>query len=149
MEEVIKAFGDFNFSLAFAAMGSALGTGIAGMAAIGAWKKAFALKKEAPFILTAFVGAPLTQTFYGWILRDQIKAAVFPAGTTPYMLMMLGLVAGLGMGISAFMQGKAAACAADALAETGEGFAKYMVVIGIIETVALFVMLFCMISLPK
>ena len=27
--------------LAFAAMGSALGTGYAGMAAIGAWKKAF------------------------------------------------------------------------------------------------------------
>ncbi|MCK4809619.1 MAG: V-type ATP synthase subunit K [Candidatus Omnitrophica bacterium] len=146
---MIEIFGDFNFSLTFAAMGSALGTGVAGMAAIGAWKKAFLQNKAAPFILTAFVGAPLTQTFYGWILRDQIKAASIPAGTPPYVMMLLGLVAGLAIGLSAFMQGKAAARAADALAETGKGFANYMIVIGIIETVALFVMLFCMIALPK
>lgn len=146
---MIESFGDFNFSLTFAAMGSALGTGVAGMAAIGAWKKAFLQNKAAPFILTAFVGAPLTQTFYGWILRDQIKAANLPAGISPYVMMLLGLVAGLAIGLSAFMQGKAAARAADALAETGKGFANYMIVIGIIETVALFVMLFCMIALPK
>ncbi|MGB2705382.1 MAG: V-type ATP synthase subunit K, partial [Candidatus Omnitrophota bacterium] len=48
--------------LAFAAMGSALGTGVAGMAAVGAWKKAFAQNKVASFMLIAFVGAPLTQT---------------------------------------------------------------------------------------
>ena len=39
--------------LAFAAMGSALGTGIAGMAAVGAWKKAFLQNKAAPFMLIA------------------------------------------------------------------------------------------------
>ncbi len=46
------------------------------------------------------------------------------------------------MGLSAFMQGKAAARAADALAETGKGTANYFMVIGIVETVALFVMVF-------
>ena len=38
-------------ALAFAAIGSALGMGAAGMAAVGAWKKCFAQSKSAPFIL--------------------------------------------------------------------------------------------------
>ena len=47
------------------------------------------------------------------------------------------------------MQGKAGACAADAFAETGKGFGYYIMVLGIIETVALFVMVFLMTALPK
>ncbi len=62
-------------ALAFAAMGSALGTGAAGMAAVGAWKKCFAQNKNAPFVLTVFVGAPLTQTIYGMIVMNALVAA--------------------------------------------------------------------------
>jgi len=47
------------------------------------------------------------------------------------------------------MQGKAAAKGADALAETGKGFGNYLMVVGIIETVALFVMVFTMTAIPK
>ena len=147
---MIQGLGDLNISLALAAAGSALGTGAAGMAAIGAWKKAFAHNKTAPFLLLVFVGAPLTQTFYGFILRDQIIKAALPADVPTYIFqMILGLFAGLAMGASAFMQGKAAASACDAYTETGKGFANYMIVLGIIETVALFVMFFCMLALPK
>ena len=147
---MIAGLGDLNFSLALAAIGSALGTGVAGMAAIGAWKKAFVQNKTAPFIIIAFVGAPLTQTFYGFILRNKIQAASFPVGTPNYVLqMIIGLLGGLAIGFSAYMQGKAAACASDALAESGKGFANYMLVLGVIETVALFVMIFCMIALPS
>ncbi|RKY86096.1 V-type ATP synthase subunit K, partial [candidate division KSB1 bacterium] len=39
--------------------------------------------------------------------------------------------------------------AADALAETGKGFGNYIMVLGVIETVALFVMVFTMTALPK
>ncbi|MDP8233796.1 MAG: V-type ATP synthase subunit K [Candidatus Saelkia tenebricola] len=146
---MVAGLGDMNFSLAFAAIGSALGTGVAGMSAIGVWKKAFLQNKTAPFIIIAFVGAPLTQTFYGLILRNKIQAANFPPEVSNYVMqMIIGLVAGLAMGISAYMQGKAAASACDALAETGKGFANYMLVLGIIETVALFVMILCMIALP-
>ncbi len=53
------------------------------------------------------------------------------------------------MGVSAWMQGKAGASAADALAETGKGFGNYIMVLGVIETVALFVMVFIMTALPK
>ena len=135
-------------SLSIAAVGSALGTGVAGMAAIGAWKRAFLQNKMAPFILIAFVGAPLSQTIYGMILRNAIKAANLDASSYPYQ-MALGLAAGLALGASAWMQGKAGASAADALAETGKGFGNYIMVLGVVETVALFVMVFVMTALPK
>ncbi len=146
---MIQGFGDASLSLAFAAVGSALGTGVAGMAAVGAWKKAFARNKAAPFTMLAFVGAPLTQTIYGLILRNQIINANLPATPSAYTFqMILGLSAGIAMGASAYMQGKAAARACDALAETGKGFGQYITVLGVIETVALFVMVFCMMALP-
>ena len=147
---MIAGLGDLNFSLTFAAIGSALGTGVAGMAAVGAWKKAFVQNKTAPFTMVAFVGAPLTQTIYGMILRGQIINASLPATLPNYIFQMIvGLLAGLAMGASAYMQGKAAARACDALAETGKGFGQYIIVLGVIETVALFVMVFCMMALPK
>lgn len=140
--------GDMNLSLVIAAIGSALGTGAAGMAAIGAWKKAYLQNKAAPFLLVAFVGAPLSQVIYGFILRDQILAANWE-GVSMGWPILIGAVAGLGIALSAFMQGKAGAKASDALAETGKGFVNYIMVVGVIETVALFVMIFAMIALPK
>ncbi len=145
---MIQGLGDMGFSLALAAIGSAMGTGVAGMAAIGAWKKAFTQNKAAAFILIAFVGAPLSQTIYGFILKNQIKAANMPPDSYPYQ-MILGAVAGLAIGFSAYMQGKAGAKAAEALTETGKGFGNYIMVVGVIETVALFVMVFTMTALPK
>ena len=62
-------------AISLAAVGSAFGTGAAGMAAIGAWKKCFAQSKNPPFMLLAFVGAPLTQTIYGLLLMNDIVDA--------------------------------------------------------------------------
>lgn len=147
---MVGGLGDMNLSLSLAAIGSALGTGVAAMAAIGAWKKVFSQNKAAPFILIAFVGAPLTQTIYGMILGGQIINANLPADAETYKYqMIIGFFAGLAMGVSAYMQGKAGARAADALAETGKGFGNYIMALGVIETVALFVMVFSMIALPK
>ena len=137
---VLMQFNDLGvaFSLALAALGSALGTGAAGMAAIGSWKRCFLQSKAAPFMLVAFVGAPLSQTIYGMILMNKIAEAA----TSGQYFWSIGLFGGLAMGASAWMQGKAGAGAADALAETGKGFGNYMMVLGVIETVALFVMVF-------
>lgn len=145
---MVQGFGDMGMSLAFAAVGSALGTGIAGMAAIGAWKRAFMQNKAAQFILLAFVGAPLSQTIYGLLLKNAIKNANLPPESYVYQT-LLGCVAGIAIGFSAYMQGKAAARAADALGETEKGFGNYIMVLGVIETVALFVMVFVMFTLPK
>ena len=137
-------------SLAFAAMGSALGTGAAAMAAIGAWKRCYAQNRAAPFLLLAFIGAPLTQTFYGLILMNSIIAVAKKAGSSYPTLLMAGIAGGIAMGFSAWMQGRAAAGAADALTETGKGFANYMIALGIVETVALFAMVFLMMAVaPK
>jgi V/A-type H+-transporting ATPase subunit K len=127
-------------TMALAAVGSGVGAGVAGMAAIGAWKKCFAQNKPAPFMLVAFVGAPLTQTVYGFILMNALKAA--SGKMDPGMILGIGVFGGLAMGVSAWYQGKAGACAADAFAETGKGFGNFIMVIGLVETVALFIMVF-------
>jgi len=124
--------------LAFAAMGSALGAGAAGMASVGAWKKCFIQNKTAPFMLVAFVGAPLTQTIYGNILLGTMMRST----ADPALLFSAGITGGLAIAMSAVAQGKAAAASCDAYGETGKGFAQYITVVGICETVALFVMAF-------
>ena len=130
-------------ALGLAAVGSALGTGVASQAAVGGWKKCFANNKPAPFMLVAFSGAPLTQTIYGFLLMLFISGS----DKDPLMLMAAGIFGGTAMGFSAFFQGKVAARSADSLAETGKGTANYFMVIGIVETVALFVMVFLLLML--
>ncbi len=134
-------------AVALAAIGSALGTGTAGMAGIGAWKKCYLQGKAAPFILLLFIGAPLSQTIYGLILMTVFKgqAADFPE-LWPIMLGG-GMLGGIAMGCSAWYQGKAGAAGVDALAETGEGFTNYLLTIGIVESVALFAMVFMFLAL--
>ncbi len=134
-------------ALCFAAMGSAFGTGAAGMSAVGAWKKCYAQNRAAPFLLVAFIGAPLSQTIYGMILMGSIVGAA-NAGNYPALL-GAGILGGIAMGLSAWMQGRAGAGASDALAETGKGFGNYLMALGVIETVALFVMVFLMMSVGK
>lgn len=141
--------GDMGLSMTLSAVGSSLGAGAAGMAAIGAWKRAYLQNKMAPFILVAFVGAPLTQTIYGMILRNAIIESSKTSPESYPLHMSLGFAAGLAIGMSAWMQGKAGASAADAMAETGKGFANYMIVLGIIETIAIFIMVFTLTILPK
>lgn len=128
--------------LGLAALGSAAGAGAAGMAAIGAWKKCFLQNKPVPFILVAFAGAPLTQTIYGFILMNTLNTA--RQALTGFQLLGIGIFAGISIGASAFAQGSCSAAAADAYAETEQGFGNYMLVIGLCETVALFVMVFAM-----
>lgn len=145
---MVEGFGDMSASLSLAALGSALGTGAAGLAAVGAWKKAFVQNKPVPFILIAFVGAPLSQTIYGMILRNAIISARLPPDSYPLQL-IFGILGGLAMGFSAWMQGRAGAGAADAYVETGKGFGNYIMVLGVIETVALFVMVFLITAIPR
>lgn len=131
--------------LALASLGSSIGAGIAGMSAIGAWKKSFSQNKPASFLLVALTAAPLTQTIYGFIVMNQMLAV---AAKGQY-LWGVGILAGLGIGLSALWQGKCAACACDALGETGKGFVNYLVVLGMTETVALLVMVFTSVSLKS
>lgn len=131
--------------LALSALGSGVGAGIAGMAAIGAWKKNFMQNKSASFLLVALTAAPLTQTIYGFIVMNRMLTLTLKGE----YLWGVGLFAGAAIGLSAYWQGKCAAVACDALGETGKGFGNYMVVLGMTETVALLVMVFTIVFLGK
>ena len=126
-------------ALGLSATGSAFGAGFAGMSAVGAWKKCYASGKPAPFIMIAFTGAPLTQTIYGFLLMNFINGS---AASNPGLALGVGLFGGLAIGMSALFQGRCAAAASDALGATGKGTANYFIVIGIVETVALFTLVF-------
>ncbi len=124
--------------MGIAAIGSAIGIGIAGQGAIGAWKRCLLNNKPAPFLLLVFAGAPLTQTLYGFLLTKRMIGST----VDPWQLIGIGIGSGLAMCISAVAQGKAGAAASDAQGETGKGFASYIMVVGLCETVALFAMAF-------
>jgi V/A-type H+-transporting ATPase subunit K len=138
--ELLIQFKDLGLGLvlALSAFGSAAGAGVAGMAAIGAWKKNFSQNKPAAFMLVAFVGAPLTQTIYGMIVMNRM----YELAAQGQYLWGIGALCGAAIGLSAYFQGKCAACACDAMGETGKGFGNYMIILGIVETVALLVMAF-------
>ena len=73
--------------MSIAAIGSCIGVVIAGTTCIGAWKKCYMSNKAAPFILTSFAGAPLTQTIYGkperqarmpWLKQERALLSTLP-----------------------------------------------------------------------
>ena len=134
-------------ALALSAIGSGSGAGVAGMAVIGSWKKCFAQNKSAPFIFLAFVGAPLTQTIYGMIVMNALIEVSKRMQDTS--VATLGILSGAAIGASAWYQGRAGASAADAMGETGKGFGNYLMVLGIIETVAIFTMVFSLMAIGK
>ena len=124
--------------LGLSALGSAAGAGVAGMAAIGAWKKNYVQNRPAAFLLVAFAAAPLTQTIYGMIVMNQMYSLAVQGNE----LLGFSLFCGGAIGLSAYYQGKCGACACDAMGETGKGFGNFMIILGLTETVALLVMAF-------
>jgi len=147
MDEFLMQFKDLGLGLVLglSALGSGAGAGVAGMAAIGAWKKNFSQNKPAAFMLVAFVGAPLTQTIYGMIVMNRM----YELAAQGQYLWGIGAFCGAAIGLSAYFQGKCAACACDAMGETGKGFGNYMIILGMTETVALLVMAFTLGILSK
>lgn len=133
-------------ALALSAIGSALGCGTAACAAVGAWKRNYVQGKPASMMLLSFVGAPLSQTIYGMILMYSMKASA-QKGAPGIALLVIGLAAGLAIGWSAWYQGKAAAASADSFGETEKGFTNNFGALGVVETVAIFVMVFTMLVL--
>jgi len=120
------------------AIGSGIGAGIAGQAAIGAWKRNYLQNKPASFLLVVFAGAPLTQTIYGFIVMNAMmnspKEALFK--------LAIGILSGSAIGYSAVVQGQCSAASCDAFGETNKGFAQDLIVVGLCETIAIFVLAF-------
>ena len=134
--------------MGLSAIGSGIGIGIASQAVIGAWKRCYIADRPVPMTLLAFGGAPLTQTFYGFILGFLfLKPAALANLEFGPLYLGIGFASGLAICFSAIVQGMAGAAGADATGETGKGFVNYMMLVGICETVAIFAMVLSMISL--
>ena len=134
--------------MGISAVGSGIGIGIASQAVIGAWKRCYATEKPIPMTLLAFGGAPLTQTFYGYILGFLfLKPAAIAKPEMAPLYLGIGIASGLAICFSAIAQGQAGAAGADATGATGKGFVNYMMLVGICETIAIFAMVLSMISL--
>ena len=135
-------------TVGLAAIGSAIGSGIAGQAAVGAWKKCYAQGKQAPFLLLSMVGMPLSQTIYAMIIMLVVKSKAMEHPEYMPILIAIGIFGGLAQMISAIYQGKAAAGGCVAFAESNQGFANYLVTLGIIETCAIFALSFAFMATP-
>lgn len=135
-------------AVGLAGVGSSLGTGIGGSAAVGAWKKCYQQDKPAPFLLVALAGAPLSQTIYGMIMMIILKGRALETPQYWPLYLGIGLFGGLALGVSAWYQGKAAAGGCNAFGETNQGFANYLMVLGIIETCAIFALVFSLLAMP-
>ena len=129
-----------------AALGAALGMSIAGTAAVGAAKRCYKANKPVPMMMLTFAGFPLTGAIYGYIIMQQMKNVAVSAANSGLMF-GFGLGAGLAIGLAMIAEGKVGAAACDALSDTGKGIGFYVAILGIIETVALFVMVFTMTNL--
>lgn len=135
-------------AVGLAAVGSAIGAGTAGAAAIGAWKKCYQQGKAAPFLLIAMVGAPLSQTIYAMLMMVLSKQAIVEKPEFALAYVCMGLLGGIAQMVSAIFQGRCGANGCISFAETGKGFANYLIVLGVVETCAIFALVFSFMAMP-
>jgi len=145
---VVNGFGGHAIALGIAGVGSAIGTGIAAMGAMGLWKQSIKDNKKLPALALAMVGMPLSQVIYGMIFMNALSGA--DLNPDSYMnQMVFALFVGLAIAASAIMQGRAGAAACSNLAvDDKQGAGMYIAAMGVIETVALLAMVFGMGGIP-
>ena len=140
-------------ALGMAALGSALGIGAAGRAAAGAWAKEGKEGKPLSFAYVIFVGMPLTQTIYAFMLllvglkKGVLDSNMLAANAGAYF--GIGLAAGLAELFSAWMQGAIGAAGCRCMSESeGKGMGFIITAMGIAESVGLLGFVFLWVMLP-
>lgn len=140
-------------TLGLAAFGSAMGIGLAGQAASGAWGKEAKSGRNLSFTYIILLGLPLSQTLYAFIIMNKMSGVLdHPeiATANAGLLLGIGLATGLAEMLSAWMQGKIGAAGIRAMSEgEGKGFAFIIIAMGIAETVGIFAMVFMFGMIPS
>ena len=136
-------------AIGLSAVGSSLGCGIASMASHGAMEN----EKVDPSVhgkLVALSAFPSSQSIYGIVLMFLLIGKVSNPETITigvgFSIFALGLFGGLGIMMSAIMQGKACATAIKATSKNPSVFGKTAAGPGIIESFAIFAMVFCIVA---
>jgi V/A-type H+-transporting ATPase subunit K len=137
----LSKFGAY-LAVGLAAFGSMIGCCHAGAAALGCWKRAYQENKPAAFVLSIFAGAPLSQTIYAMILLMMLTGKSTPEDPVLISHFLMGLFGGILLLAAAIYQGKIGAVACDMYSSTNKGFGNAITVVGIVETVGLFAIIF-------
>ena len=137
------------FALFLAGIGSTFGSGIACSAAIGAWKRCYEQNKPAAFQLVIFASSPISQIIYGMIImfmiNDKIELIAQKVIFLWPILLFIGITSGIALGISSWAQGVIGASCCNSFGENNKGFVNLLMMIGIIETISIFIMAFAIV----
>lgn len=135
---------DFNMvgpilALTLASIGSTIGCYIAGAASHAAMSRTE--EDHGKFI--GFSAAPSSQSIYGFILMLLMSKAIVAGTFSPVSGIAMGLLSGLAFAFSSICQGKVCATGIQACLKNPSLFGKCFASLGIIESFALFVFVFC------
>ncbi len=154
VQEMWRFLGEIGavLALGMGALGSALGIGLAGQAAAGAWAKEARSGRNLSFTYIILLGMPLSQTLYAMIVMNNVRgvfSSVEVSIQEAGLLMGIGIATGLGEMLSAWMQGLIGAAGIRALSEgEGKGLAFIIIAMGVVETVGIFTMVFMLGMIP-
>ncbi len=140
-------------ALGMAALGSAVGIGMAGQAAAGAWAKEAKAGKTLSFTYIILLGMPISQTLYAFIVMNSMGKVLRDPSLnveSAGLLMGIGIATGIGEMLSAWMQGMIGAAGIRGLSEgDGKGLAFLIIAMGVVETVGIFTMVFMLGMIPS
>jgi V/A-type H+-transporting ATPase subunit K len=141
---------NFNFdmigpalALGLSAIGSSIGCGIAGMASHAVMSRV----EEGHGKFIGMAAAPSSQSIYGFILMLLMSKAIAAGTLAPISAIGIGAAAGTAIMFSAIWQGKVAATGIQASAKNPAIFGKCFAAVGIIESFALFALVFSLLLL--
>lgn len=136
---------DINFDMAgpaialgLAAIGSSVGCGIAGEASHAVMSRV----EDGHGKYIGMAAAPSSQSIYGFILMLLMSKAILAGSLSPLSAIFIGTFSGGAMMLSAIYQGKVCASGIQASAKQPAIFGKCFAAIGIIESFALFALVF-------
>lgn len=129
--------------LSLSAIGSATGCYIAGAASHAVMSRV----EEGHGKYIGMSAAPASQSIYGFILMLLMSKAILAGTFSPVSGIAMGLFSGLAIGASAVFQGKVCATGIQASAKQPAIFGKCFAAVGIIESFALFTLVFSILLL--
>ena len=125
-------------ALSLSAIGSCIGCYIAGAASHAAMTRT----EEGHGKFIGMAAAPSSQTIYGFILMFLMNQRIQAGSVSPIAAIIVGLLAGSAIMVSAIFQGKVAATGIQASLKQPTLYGKCFAAVGILESFALFVFVF-------
>ncbi len=130
-------------ALGLSSIGSTVGCYIAGSASHAAMTRV----EEGHGKLIGMAAAPSSQSIYGFILMLLMSKAIIAGTLSPYSAIVLGIFSGSAIMLSAIYQGSVCATGIQASVKQPALFGKCFAAVGIIESFALFTLVFSILLL--